>query len=67
MKKNITNILKFFVIVSILICAIIAILLILNIAPFEELREALIRGLLIIGTSTIVCIITIFVLKVGKK
>jgi len=67
MQNNIINILKFFTIIGILICAVIAIFLILNIAPFEELNEALRKGLFIIITLAITSAIVIFVLKTGKS
>jgi len=66
MKNNIISILKFFAVSVILICTVITILLILNVAPSQELNKALQDGLLIISTLVITSVFIIFILKINK-
>jgi len=66
MKNNIISILKFFAVSAILICTVITILLILNVAPSQELNKALQDGLLIISTLVITSVFIIFILKINK-
>jgi len=67
MQNNIINIFKVFAIVSVLISALAAILLILDFSASQEIKESLQKGLLVAGTLAITSIAVIFIAKLGKK
>ncbi|MDD2548355.1 MAG: hypothetical protein PHO04_02655 [Candidatus Pacebacteria bacterium] len=67
MKNNsVFNILRMFVVIAILICAVIAVFLILDISALHELKEALTKALLVIATLAIASLFTMYVLRLKK-
>ncbi len=55
-----------FVVIAILICAVIAVFLILDISALHELKEALTKALLVIATLATASLFTMYVLRLKK-
>jgi Na+/H+-translocating membrane pyrophosphatase len=67
MQNYIANTLKVFTIVCVLIFAVIAILLVLDVGSNQEVKEALNKGLLISGILSLAFIAVAFIANLSKK
>lgn len=67
MKKAVIQILQVASVVGVAISSLIAIILVLDPAALEEVREAWWKTLLIIGILTIASALTFFIVRPGKK
>ena len=67
MSGGIKTILILSIVVSVIIAALISIFLILDIAKAPELRDALVKALLIIGVVAVASAVIIVVVSAGEK
>lgn len=67
MQNYITNTLKVFTIVCVLIFAITAVLVVLDVGSSQEIKEALNKGLLISGILALASIAVAFIANLSKK
>jgi len=67
MSGGIKTILILSIVVSVIIAALISIFLILDIAKAPELRETLVKALLIIGVVAAASAVIMIVVSVGEK